>query len=598
MDRRPSSRRPGKPGDDSKKSSRSSGRKEDTRASSRRAESGRSAAKESGRSSGRPSSRRSEPAPSSSSGRKSSRESTTKTSKRASSRLNSVSGESTTRTSLRDRGDSTPMSPVPFIMAGVLVVLCFFTYFFYNYWCKAELFKQLRSAEAKEREIAINGLMRYGSSARDGLFSVLLNQTAPNEEAWPEASRSAAATGLVTLRLGDVDKKLGELAGANGAKDDEIKLKTWVMNAIMNGNAVERFDAMLFTSASESKVDSIRLASAKALGSFKGPSVTASLEKLVYDEDDKIRHAAVASLDKAAGVDSISLLIKLLSDSDETVATTARTTLTRLGEGSKAIEKIGDTMNGADERLALMLLEILAEHTRHKSATGQIAKAISHTSIPVRCRAIELAGRKMISATYPDLVKAAFSDNPAVRAAAVRAVGMTNNMGLSKEIEKTLEDKDPGVRVVAIDTLWKSGYHTTSVLGSFIKMLDDGEREVVEMSLKALNSIKSSHHKEFGNNTEKWKEWWVLYHKQVGVIDEMEKTLEKVRELFGKQNNESYEKAEAIIEAAMKSGEELLKRPDLVSELKDSKSSYRVKLNGLMQRLQTDLYTSKKHHTN
>ena len=231
----------------------------------------------------------------------------------------------------------------------------------------------------------------------------------------------------------------------------------------------------------------LRLHAVKLLAKFPGDSTSASVSKLLNDENPAVRLEAVRALGTLNATTALNPLCQRLRDADVRVQTAAIQTLIVLNDAS-AVPMLLEYLKDENEYVRRGAVEVLNEVVTPE-AVKDLVEALRDSDWWVRVRAADalgsLGGPKVIDAVIA-LVK---DPDEYVRRYAIEILNMVPDTRAVDALIVALSDADWWVRERAIDALAKTG--DRRAVEPLLLMLGSDSR-CVPLCVKALASIPDS----------------------------------------------------------------------------------------------------------
>ncbi len=407
------------------------------------------------------------------------------------------------------------------------------------------LFRDLRSKDARTRKAAVRDLLTWRDQVRPGLIDVLKNKS--ND--WPDASRFDAAVALASLRMAPADKALKKLAlaGKKSPGDDDKKIRGWVVRALVETKALAkgRFPARVFIANAGAADKDTRLWSARGLGAMSGKTVVDTLIKLLDDDNQDVRNAAITSFEAAARpADTLKLLDFIKSD-DQQRQDIAKAIFSHF-DSSTTIAVLGKALEKADNNLTLDILGIYNRFQCVGTMPEIVASLIASPAMKVRVAALHTAGHRQLKGTEDKIETASHDDIPEVRIAVAKAVDLFGRVKLCSRIHHLLTDSDAGVRKAAMKTV--ISLKDRGAAETLIKLLDHDDKTTRQAAISALQALFPLSRKKWGGRkAHTWKKWWGRYKGQLAYIKSLHKTETKILDLLANQDNKSYKRVLVLI---------------------------------------------------
>ena len=334
-------------------------------------------------------------------------------------------------------------------------------------WCLAKLgarieteriLELLKDADAKEWRYLSFSLRRLGARAALPGIRDALNSIQPG-------ARATAAMLLGILRQ---DAAVPEITRLLRDHDPDVRLAAAEALVELDArSAVDDIAGLLKDSVSRVRREAPRL-----LFTFSARKILPRLLPLLKDEDEDVRSAAVGPVGEWGGKEHVPLILPLLKDSDYRVRSDACWALRKLG-ATGAVPQI------------MKLLKDPEEHTRSwaaaalgslgtKSLIPQLRKLLSDKR--AGRHAPRVLGDLRAEEARDDIVGFLSSEDPAMRRAAVTALGMLGGDGIVPLLIPFLVDPDVGVRQNALWMLNRPGGEAS--VPQVRRLLLDGCREV------------------------------------------------------------------------------------------------------------------------
>ena len=283
--------------------------------------------------------------------------------------------------------------------------------------------------------------------------------------------RKAYAEALIdALRAGRVEVFSTSEAAFSGLRGDLTVLQV-AMQALGDPKATTR-----------------RLA-AEMLGRMESDSAIPHLTRLLTDPVAAVRASAVSSLGRLSADSAISEVILLLDDPEEQVREEALAVLSRLNLSSspELMKKISALMAN-DPSLAVQPKAIvaLAKLGAVNEAVSNLAPRLDSEDSQIRRSALETIGKiaSLLNESFDTrpILRALEDSSPAVRRAAVTALGSLKGDSVSSTLVRSLYDSDEGVRKAAANALRRRGEESRR----FVLEIFETEGPVIDSALDAL----------------------------------------------------------------------------------------------------------------
>ncbi|MBI4712159.1 MAG: HEAT repeat domain-containing protein [Planctomycetes bacterium] len=219
------------------------------------------------------------------------------------------------------------------------------------------------------------------------------------------------------------------------------------------------------------------------------------------------------AIDQMEGVSTIDLLRGLLAD--ETSATTTKITVINLLAKKSDVFSLPilvDFLDNENDDLRIAGLTAITAIVRTADKTKlediglvDILKAKLPESTPrLRKAVINLFGQLKDPATIEILTGFLLDENAEIRADATMALG---SFGDKKSMDLLLDrlavEEDRWTKIQLIGALQKT--REKSVIPVFIELLKDPEPDIQSSAARALGELTNHY---YGENYEKWSEWW------------------------------------------------------------------------------------------
>ena len=205
----------------------------------------------------------------------------------------------------------------------------------------------------------------------------------------------------------------------------------------------------LLSAAAESPDVYTRELAVRHLGETHNPLAIAPLRKATDDPDVAVRAAVAVAAAEFTSSQSGELLGKLLGDKDRVVVLAALGSVRRMGH-TGATGAVGALLDHADPLIQANALTTLT-HLGKTADAAQLKNALSSSNARVRLLAAENAALLTAGADLPDVLsRLAEQDVPAVRGAALAALGKLDFARAQALLAKASRDENPLVRRGAV----------------------------------------------------------------------------------------------------------------------------------------------------
>ncbi|MCL5071196.1 MAG: HEAT repeat domain-containing protein [Actinobacteria bacterium] len=188
--------------------------------------------------------------------------------------------------------------------------------------------------------------------------------------------------------------------------------------------------------------------------------------KILLSDNECIRWAAAYSLGLLGNTMHIRYLCELVNDSDWSVRNEALSALERL---MLLVRKSGPNESRLLENIKLLILMLRVNHTK---LHGQIIE----TLVQLKLHSTEL------------LTESLSTNNENIKIGVITAIGEIRNINSVPHLIPHIIDDSPEVRKAVVGALGKIG--SNLAINAIIERLGDGNREVVEVAINSIVSIK------------------------------------------------------------------------------------------------------------
>jgi len=264
----------------------------------------------------------------------------------------------------------------------------------------------------------------------------------------------------VLLRMGD--------EGAEGWKDKVIDLYS------LAGFTEKRLKQL------RSRLKSRRSDAARRLGRICDPGAVPHLKRLLGDDKEEVREAALYALGRIGTRESLEAMLEAMDLAD------------RWGQ-----EKVAETMDDVGEESRLFLVELLKDENPARRAfaadvmgriggaeeAAHLEKALSDKELDVRARAADSLGKLRHHPSRPALLEALKDPDWQVRSQVVKALGRIGDARDAPRLVEALRDREWWVRNNAAAALREMGEAGERPL---IEALWDEDRFARETAAQAL----------------------------------------------------------------------------------------------------------------
>lgn len=469
------------------------------------------------------------------------------------------------------------------------------------------LFSKLATGDASARASAVAALTEWKDAVVPGFGEAVRGIPAGK---WSDDSRLDAAGGLMAVGTPGAVKELADIARAGGDKptEDDAKARYAVLAAVAGSDkfmsrCAGSLPPELFISHAGSENKAARVAAGKGLQYYRGAAVSQTLLTLLGDAESEVRLNAATSMCRIADKSDLPGLLGLLNSGNSAKIDAAQIVLSSM-RSPDTVKALGEFLPKAGEPLQTKILEIYGKYGRLEAMEPYVSQIIAEAPLGVRIAALELTGKLSLTGCAPAVVEAMKSETPELREAAAVAAAGCDAPPVRIQLYLAVNDAVSKVCRAALVSVRTLGDRKAT--GNVIKLLDSDDVDNQREAVKTLCSLfpKSAENKSSGGPAF-WKNWNLRFKDQQAFVDYVTKTDQKLRDLMGNQNNESYKEAHKIIQEIMPLVDQFLadkmtyengKPMPLVPELKDQ---YLPIINSIQNNdLRPWLYDSNKLQTN
>jgi len=229
------------------------------------------------------------------------------------------------------------------------------------------------------------------------------------------------------------------------------------------------------------EVPEVRIAAAKAMGSFHDDRALPPLVSAIKDRNPEVRAAAIFSLRQIGDAGAIDALVHALGDYHHAVRWQAAGALNAMGW------RPGNNIEFVLRAVATCQHEDAAVHGAE--AVEILTNALEDTTCPRRNAAAAALGKTGDARAVRPLENALNDADSHVRVAAVEALSLIGHPQSAASLLKLLEDPDHVVRATAIEALGRMG-ETRIVEHIAATLIHDPSWDVRKLSVEALGRIK------------------------------------------------------------------------------------------------------------
>ena len=241
---------------------------------------------------------------------------------------------------------------------------------------------------------------------------------------------------------------------------------------------------------------------AEALGKIRDKKAVDPLIVALKDEDWQVREEAVLALGRIGDKRAVEPLIAGLEDEDGNVRERTAYALGNIGD-KRAAEPLVTAIKKEDGNLRLTMTIALAMIGDERAVEPLVA-ALGDKSHSIRCRAaLGLGWTKDKAAVEPLITTLKNDGNGGVRGQAAVALGRIKDKRALEPLIAALKDNDKQVQSRAASGLgWMRDW--TAVKPLIVVLENENER----VRRKAAEALKKITGQGFGEDSEKWQEWW------------------------------------------------------------------------------------------
>ena len=223
------------------------------------------------------------------------------------------------------------------------------------------------------------------------------------------------------------------------------------------------------------------------------------LEKLLIEDDARIRRSAARSLGWSRSLRAVKPLLMALKDRDPDVRRDAALSLGMIED--PRIDPLIRLMTDADPRVRCQAAATLGQIGASR-AVGPLAASLADEA--AYCSIVEaLASIKDPRAVGPILESLKTQREPTRVAAAISALGELKSNEALSYLLGSLNDAESEVRLRAVEAIGQ--IRNPAAIPALISALEDGNAGIINAARKSLGEITG---RDFGDDPAMWMKWW------------------------------------------------------------------------------------------